>query len=158
MGQIASTLSRAVIAVFVITLLFTACQESEPPTSSKDVADKEEEFQSDNDVDNRMRSQIRSAVVEFVKSNLPNWKLKGVSTELYQFNVFWVAADIEKDGHGLVLNLAVRKFFPESGEAYWKVVPLRKTLEDQLHDMNDAAQLKKLNEATEADEGRPDPY
>ena len=45
------------------------------------------------------------------------------------------------------MNLAVRKFFPESGESYWKAVLVDGTLRQQLHDMNDADLLKQLNDA-----------
>jgi hypothetical protein len=116
-----------------------------------------------------MRAEVRQTVSETVKAKLPSWTIKGLAIEPYQNNVFWVAADIEKGDKSVVINLVVRKFFPESGNAYWKAILENESLRQQLHNMNDADIWKKLNEAKdeietlnnppEVDEAeRPDPY
>ena len=145
---------RIVLVAAIFLAGLTACNSASQTTNTSQkerdvqVAESEEEFQSDVDIDNEIRAEVRQSTADFVKAKLPNWTLKGVSSELYQFQVYWVAADIEKDGRSVVLDLVVRKFFPEAGgNPYWKVVSLRKTLEQQLHDMNDADVWKQLNEA-----------
>jgi hypothetical protein len=140
-----------------------------PKTNAVVVAESESDFQQQPDDENHMRAEVRQAVSETVTAKLPAWTIKGLAIEPYQNNVFWVAADIEKGDKNVVINLVVRKFFPESGNAYWKVILENESLRQQLHNMNDADIRKKLTEAKdeietlnnppEIDEGeRPDPY
>lgn len=133
----------------------TASPTPTPHDAGVKAAKSEDDFQNEGDDEYRNRAEVRRAVAEFVKAKLPNWTLKGVSATPYQSNVFWVGADIEKDSRGVVVELVARKFFPESGDPYWRVVSLRKTLDGQLHDMSDADTLKRLNEATNTDSGEP---
>jgi len=141
-------------------MLLTAC--SNPATNSahsspspspasaiNQAAEAESEFQVLGDLDNSVRAEARHTASEFVASKLPTWKIKGLSSQIYQDNVVWVAVDIEKEGKGGILNIAVRRFFPESGEPYWKAFLLDKSLRQQLHDMADADLWKRLNETKE---------
>jgi len=140
-----------------------------PKSNAVVAAESESDFQEQPDYENHMRAEVRQTVSETVKAKLPSWTIKGLAIEPYQNNVFWVAADIEKGDKNVVINLVVRKFFPESGNAYWKAILENESLRQQLHNMNDADIWKKLNEAKdeietlnnppEVDEGeRPDPY
>jgi hypothetical protein len=140
-----------------------------PKSNALLVADSEGDFQQEDDFPNTMRAEVRETVTDTVKAKLPSWTIKGIATEPYQHNVFWVAVDIEKAGKSVVINLVVKRFFPESGNAYWKAILANESLKQQLHNMNDAQVWKKLNEATDEietlknppaeDEGeRPDPY
>lgn len=109
-----------------------------PKTNAVVVAESESDFQQQPDDENHMRAEVRQAVSETVTAKLPAWTIKGLAIEPYQNNVFWVAADIEKGDKNVVINLVVRKFFPESGNAYWKVILENESLRQQLHNMNDA--------------------
>jgi hypothetical protein len=140
-----------------------------PKSKAVVVAESESDFQQQPDFENLMRAEVRQTVSETVKAKLPSWTIKGLAIESYQNNVFWVAADIEMGHKSVVLSLVVRRFFPESGNAYWKVILENESLRQQLHNMNDADIWKKLSEAKdeieslknppEVDEGeRPDPY
>jgi hypothetical protein len=109
------------------------------------------------DWDNVIRAEARQAVTEFLNNKLPAWKINGLSSTVFEDGVVWVAVDIERDGKGGVLNLAVRKFFPESGEPYWKAFLLDKSLKQQLHAVADAEVWKKLNDAKEEIENLQNP-
>jgi hypothetical protein len=140
-----------------------------PKSNAVVVAEIESDFQQQPDFENLMRAEVRQTVSETVEAKLPSWTIKGLAIEPYQNNVYWVAADIEKGNKNVVLSLVVRRFFPESGNAYWKVMLENESVRQQLHNMNDADIWKKLSEAKdeieslknppEVDEGeRPDPY
>ena len=118
-----------------------------PKTPAEQAAEAEAEFQVFWDADSSIRTEARQTAIAFVARKLPDWKVKGLSSQIHQDNTVWVAVDIEKGGRSVVLNLAVRKFFPESGDSYWKAVLVDRTLRQQLHDMNDADLLKQLNDA-----------
>lgn len=137
------------LAVVLLALVLTGCDNSPSPATTASptptpqnadakVAESEDDFQNEGDSDFKNRTEVRRVVSEFVKGKLPNWTLKGISTEPYQANVFWASVDIERDTKSVVVELAARKFFSETGGSYWKAVSLRKTLKDQLHDLNDA--------------------
>jgi hypothetical protein len=138
----------------LLLILFSACDppansNTVTPTKEFETAKREEEFQAidESEANIQLRVEARVAAANFVKAKLPKWTIKGMSSNAYKWNVFWVDVDIERDTHGLVLNLQVEKFFPESGEAYWKAMPMKKALDDELHDINDADILKQLNDA-----------
>ncbi|HKO96808.1 MAG TPA: hypothetical protein VJU86_07450 [Pyrinomonadaceae bacterium] len=124
--------------------------EATPTPTAKpknvEIADSETEFQLT--VDESSRAEVRQAVADTLGSKLPAWSLKGMASEAYVNGVFWVSADIEKDGRNVVLNLVVQKYFPESGAPYWKVLIANRTLKQRLHYMSDAETWKKLNEVT----------
>lgn len=159
-------LSAAALTVVLLSILgLTACENSNststnaspaPADASTKVAKSESDFQNEADDEHKIRADVRQATAQFVKANLPSWSLKGISTRAFESNIFWVAADIEKDKRNVVIELVVRKFFPESGAPYWKVVSLRKTLQEQLNDINDADVWKKLEEA-QNQQGTPEP-
>lgn len=119
-----------------------------PLSAAEQVAKAESGFQ-DSYLDDSDRSEARNVASEFIASKLPSWKVKGLSTLVSQDNIVWVAVDIEKDGGGGVLNLAVRRFFPQSGEPYWKAFLSDKSLRAQLHDLADADLWRQLNDAKE---------
>jgi len=125
------------------------------------VAQAEQDFQDEGDtVENRMRA--RKVAVEFVKSKLPQWTVKGVSAQPYSSNVYKVFLDIESGQKRRTLDLVATQYFPESGDSYWKADILTKSAQDSLHDSEDADILKQLNERLQSeqrqDEGeQPDP-
>ena len=93
-----------------------------PKSKAVVVAESESDFQQQPDFENLMRAEVRQTVSETVKAKLPSWTIKGLAIEPYQNNVFWVAADIEMGHKNVVLSLVVRRFFPESGNPYWKLL------------------------------------
>jgi hypothetical protein len=104
-------------------MLFTACRNTatnsavaspspSPANATNQAAEAESEFQLLGDLDNSVRAEARHTASEFVASKLPTWKIKGLSSQIYQDNVVSVAVDIEKEGRGGILNIAVRRFFP----------------------------------------------
>ncbi len=140
----------------ISVLVLTACKDSatnsaspSPSPTPVSAAQAEFEFQLLGDLDSSVRVEARRTAAEFIASKLPTWKVKGLSSQIYHDNIVWVAVDIEKDGKGGVLNLSVRRFFPESGEPYWKASLLDKTLQQQLHAMADADLWKRLDDTKE---------
>jgi hypothetical protein len=148
-----------VLALLLLTLLF-GCAKSDatlantkkvtpPENPATRVAELEDEFQIGSDFDYESRAQARQAAIEFVKANLPKWIIKGVSSRQYQANIFWVDVDIERENQRLILSLNVQKFFPETGEAYWRAAVLTEDVKERLHKMNDADLIKRLEETQE---------
>jgi hypothetical protein len=123
-----------------------------PTPESPDVhtAKLEHKFESDSDSKGEIRAQARHAAMDYIKTKLPMWNLKGLSSELYSDNTFWIVADIEEGKRNFVAVFSVRKFFPEQGEPYWKVIPLRNTMEDLQHALKDEQLLRELG-ATKAE-------
>jgi hypothetical protein len=95
----------------------------------------------------QIREQVRATVTDFVKNNLPGWTVKGMSSEVHALKIFSIDADLEKQGHHVVITFDVRRFFPESGEPYWLAVPLNKFREDRLQKLDDAYLMKRLDNA-----------
>jgi hypothetical protein len=95
-----------------------------------------------------MRAQARNAVAEFVKSYLPGWTLKAISSQAYDgTNTYSMDADLERQNHHIVITFDVRKFFPDSGDSYWLAVPLNRFRFDRLHALTDADLRKQLEDA-----------
>ena len=150
---------KIILPLAAVCIFASACSDSTtnsgnaapsptPLSAADQVAKAESRFQ-DSNLDDSDRSEARKVASEFITSKLPSWKVKGLSTLVSQDNIVWVAVDIEKDRKGRVLNLAVRRFFPQSGEPYWKAVLADKSLRAQLHDLADADVWRQLNEATD---------
>jgi hypothetical protein len=99
---------------------------------------REEAKSQGNDYFDRSRTAVREAASQFVKTELPAWTLKGMASEPFESNVFWVDVDLENGQHKRVLSLVVKQFFPESGKPYWKAFPLDKSHASQLHDARDS--------------------
>jgi hypothetical protein len=118
-----------------------------PESPAARVARLEDEFQNADDDDNKMRAEVREAVTEYVKNKLPRWTIKGLSTQPYQGNIFWVDVDLKNDNQVAVVSLSARKFFSDSGDSYWRVTLLDKALGDRLRDLDDTNLLKELNAA-----------
>lgn len=87
------------------------------------------------------------AAISYVKAKLPQWTIKGVASHSYRDNNFWIDIDIENQGRSAVITIYSQKFFPESGEPYWKIVPTNTTLPERLHDMQDTQILEQLRHA-----------
>lgn len=130
------------------TLCLSACSESTDnagiatPTPTPDdpvtrPARLEREFQGwsviGTDDEGKDLTAARQAVVDFVKTNLQGWNVKGMSSQVYPGYVFSIDADLEKEDNHLVITFDTRKFFPESGEAYWLAIPASKYRIDRLH-------------------------
>jgi hypothetical protein len=94
-----------------------------------------------------VREQARAAVVDFVKKNLPEWNLKGMSSQVHALKIFSIDADLEKQGNHVVITFDVRKFFPESGDAYWIAVPTNKFRQDRINKLDGADLMKRLDNA-----------
>jgi hypothetical protein len=141
---------RLLTVLFLSTLLASACQTpTETPTVSTSpsptpsvepearIAEEEARSQG-NDYFDKSRTAVRRAAREFVKRELPKWTLKGMASESYEANVFWVDVDLESGPRKGVLSLIVKQFFPDSGGPYWKAFPLDKTHASQIHDVHDS--------------------
>jgi hypothetical protein len=113
----------------------------------------EEEFQNQADKNGEIRSEARQAVLDYIKTNLSTWNVKGMSCEEFNRNNFAIDADLEKDGQHVVLTLYTEKFFPESGDPYWVAIPVTRERLDRLHVQSDEDLLKQLEKARRAVEG-----
>ena len=141
--------------MLVLFATVTSCDSSKsaratptptPQSSAERVAESESEFQQDWK-DDSIRAEARQAAIKFLKTKAPDWNIRGVSSEAYQNGSYWIAVDLEKDKRTAVVPFLVRKFFPESGDPYWRVIFLRSTFEAQEHALHDADLLKQLDEA-----------
>lgn len=83
-------------------------------------------------------------MIALVKTELPKWTLKGMASESYEANVFWVDADLENGRRRRVLSLMVKQFFPDDGKPYFKAFPLGKGYTSQLHDAHDSERNAEL--------------
>ena len=118
-----------------------------PMSPAMAVAKAEDKFQDSDDFHQTARAEAREAATSYVKAKLPDWTIKGLSSEQFQNHVFWVNVDIQRDKRNSILSLLVRKFFPASGDPYWKAILLRSTPREQQEEMNEEALLKRLAEA-----------
>lgn len=118
-----------------------------PQSQAQQVAGEEDGFQRRRRFLDEARAEARQVAADYLKQKLPTWAVKGIASTEYQAGIYWVAVDVTKGNRSVVISLAVRKFFPESGEPYWKAVPLHRTLAQQLHDLDDATTWERLNDA-----------
>jgi len=97
-------------------------KKSNPPmTPAQKVSEAEKDFQDDADEDYAIETEGRQATMDFAKNNLPGWTVKGLSSVDQGAHVFKLAIDLEKASHVTQLSVTARKFFPESGDPYWRV-------------------------------------
>ena len=162
-----------ILAVAWASVLFlAACSDQIPdnlnatPTSTPDdpttrPARLERDFQGGSvvgtDEAGQMRTETRRAVSDFVKTNLPGWNIKGMSSQVYPGYVFSIDADLEKENSHMIVTFDTRKFFPESGDAYWLAVPANKYRLDRLHKLGDAEVLEQLRDFTDGTRTAPEP-
>jgi hypothetical protein len=106
-----------------------------------------------------MRADARNAVADFVKSYLPGWTLKAISSQAYDgTNSYSMDADLERQNYHIVITFDVRKFFGDSGDSYWLAVPVNRFRFDRLHALTDADLRKQLQDAqNELDSAREPP-
>jgi hypothetical protein len=111
----------------------------------------EREFQGGNviatDEEGKERTEARQAVTSYVKENLQGWNLKGMSSQVFPGYVFSIDADLEKEGKHTIVTFDTRRFFAESGDAYWLAVPVNAFRLDRLHKMSDGNILEELRDA-----------
>jgi len=94
------------------------------------------------------RSPVRDAATQFVKTELPTWTLKGISTEAYESNTFWADVDIESGKRNRILSLIVKRFYPDNGDPYWKAFPVSDSRASRIHAAHDAEIKRQLNDTT----------
>ncbi|HBB95591.1 MAG TPA: hypothetical protein DC054_09380 [Blastocatellia bacterium] len=154
---------RTLLIVLLLSILAVACGSTNNPANApaspspspspqdpkaraakQEASEQASAYGSDPNSD---RGPAREAASQFVKTELPQWTLKGISTEPYESNVFWVDVDIENGPRTRVLSLIVKRFYPENGEPYWKAFPLDKSHASQLHDAHDAEIKRQLDES-----------
>lgn len=70
------------------------------------------------------RAQVRQAVSEYVKAQMPGGSVRGVSSYACTGNIYFVGVDISSGRQQRTVNLLVRLFMPDDGKSYWKVEPL----------------------------------
>lgn len=143
------------LVVLLTVLMLTACENNSSsnvnssatptPNPATQVAEAEAKFQAESDFDAVFRSEARKAAIEFLKRVAPNWKVKGLSSQPYDPNVFWISADLENGKATAVLLLVAKKFFPENGDPYWRVTAFSSDIDEQLHDLSDDAIQKSLD-------------
>jgi ABC-type oligopeptide transport system substrate-binding subunit len=80
----------------------------------------------------QQRLQVRQRVVEYLKSTLPNQKVKGISLTPFQGNVYVVGVDSLSDKGRKTFDLIARFYVPDSGEGYWKIEYLSAKRSDAL--------------------------
>jgi ABC-type glycerol-3-phosphate transport system substrate-binding protein len=147
---------RKAILIVLLGLASAACsgnstgQPTPTPTPTPDdpktrAARAEEKFQNSSGRHGETRTAARNAVADFVKSNLPGWTVKGISSQ--GDGVFSMDADLERQGQHIVISFDVRKFFAESGDGYWLAVPVNKFRFGRLQALTDADLQKQLQEA-----------
>jgi len=121
---------------------------SPTPAATRD-SESEEEFLILNGQQAELVNDAREAVNDFVKTRLPGWTVKGLSSELpgNRRRYVLVDADLQREGHSIVIAFEVRKFFPESGESYWLAIPMGKFRADRLHALTELDLQKQLKEA-----------
>ena len=108
------------------------------------------------DDEGEMRTEVRQAVSDFVKTNLPGWNIKGMSSQVYPGYVFSVDADLEKQDSHMIVTFDTRKFFPQSGDPYWLAVPANKYRLDRLHKLGDSDVLEHLRDSTDGTRTPPE--
>jgi hypothetical protein len=108
------------------------------------------------DDEGKLRTEARQAVTEFVKKNLQGWDIKGMSSQVYPGYVFSIDADLEKSDSHMVVTFDVRRFFPESGDAYWLAIPANRYRLDRLHKLSDTDVLEQLRDAKEGIRSGPE--
>lgn len=154
--------SRCLFIVLLLSISFAAaCKAPREPAAASPspspspmedpkarIAREEAESQG-NDYFDESRREVREAARQFVKTELPQWTLKGMSSQAYEANVFWVDVDLEEGKRQRVLTLIVKQFFPESGAPYWKAFPLDRNHASQLHYARDAEMRRQLEEAND---------
>lgn len=145
--------------IFLIALGCAGCSNSgsstqATPTPSPEefsfrATKSEEEFLNLNTQRAELVVDARAAVSDFVRSNLPGWTVKGLSSQLAEgrSRVVFIDADLEKQGHRIVISFEARKFFPESGEGYWLAVPVNKFRLGRLQALTEADLQKQLKDA-----------
>lgn len=52
--------------------------------------------------------------------------------------------EIEKQDQRVVVSFEVRKFFSDSGNGYWRAVPMNQGREDRVHSLNEDSLRKQL--------------
>src|SRR4051812_24451651 len=92
------------------------------------------------------RLKAKQAALDFVKTYLPKWTVKGAATHNYFANVYRVFLDIEQDKRRRTLELVVTQFYSDTGEPYWKANTVNQSIKDALHDEEDFKNLKELND------------
>jgi len=158
---------RKAILFSLLVLACAGCSDSGSPTaitnptpaSTPDLA-SEEEFLILNDQQAELVNDARKAVNDFVKTRLPGWMVKGLSSELpgNRRRYVLVDADLQREGHSIVVAFEVRRFFPESGESYWLAIPVSKFRADRLHALTELDLQKQLKEAqTDLEEATSSP-
>lgn len=128
-----------------------------PDDPAKRAARAEEQFQLEGEGrDGDTRAAARAAVTEFVRLSLPGWTLRGISSQGMALGlitetpyVFSMDADLERQGHRIVVTFDVRKFFAESGDGYWVAVPVNRFRLDRLRALTEADLRKQLQNAQE---------
>jgi hypothetical protein len=127
----------------------SSAKSSPTPDDPKTRAARAEERFHDFDIDlkGETRTAARNAVIEFVRTHLPSWTVRGISSQEFEDHIFSMDANIERKGHEAVVTFDVRKFFPDSGEPYWLAVPVNKFRLDRFRALTDAELKQKLEEA-----------
>jgi hypothetical protein len=129
----------------------TATPTPTPDNPATRAARDERDFQGGDVIatreDGQDRTDARLAVTAYVNQNLPGWNIKGMSSQVYPGLVFSIDADLEKSGKRVVVTFDTRKFFPDTGEAYWLPVPVNKYRLDRLHELSDMEILEDLKDA-----------
>jgi hypothetical protein len=130
----------------------------DPKTRAARAEQKFQDFTTEK-LNGEMRAEARNAVAGFVKSYLPGWTLKAISSQAYdETNSYSMDVDLERQNHHIVITFDVRKFFADSGDSYWLAVPVNRFRFDRLHALTDADLRKQLEDAqNELDSAREPP-
>lgn len=130
------------IALLPLLVLSVSCSKAESsaestptpsptPDAASQVAADEDIFQTTGHFDPDARVGARKAAFDYIHAALPDWTVKGLNAQFYE-GMFYVSADVRQAQKTVTLILEVRKFFPETGDSYWKAEPYKRTVEQQI--------------------------
>lgn len=145
---------RLILTIASLTLLISACAcqtEKKPEeveqkrelTTEKKIF--EEEYLKETVDDPEDRPAVRQAAKEFVKRLYPESKIEGIAALAYTGTLYLVSADLSFEDRRETINIAVRLFFKDNGEQYWRAEKLDSNFADLLSQYT----LRKYKEKSE---------
>ena len=97
------------------------------PAAEETLAEKEESLQVCDDYHEK-KAAVRSAAIEYTRTQYPGWQVKGAAC-FYQLDcTFFVDVDMSQDKKNQVIRLFVEPMFTNEGKSYWKAAPLSSLL------------------------------
>jgi hypothetical protein len=141
------------LLVFLLAFISSGCSKSStsaqpsPTPTAQHVAAQEEQMVDNipytDEIQQAIREGARNAAAKYMSVRFPEWQIKGMASHAYRGNVFWMDVDAVKDNHNVVFNFQVQCFWPQTGDFYWKVIPLDAQGTDRFRFMTDEELARK---------------